>query len=232
MGAGSLNLYIDQGSTFNLQLSMFNYLHEPVDMWSTEDELPLWIVRAYIRQRYSSDEVAVRLTVGNGNIEFQPNEDTGIFTITLGSDDTDLLDFRSGVWDLEMVPVVPALCDEIEVPGDIASIMYDTTAKTLTAVAKDVEGVPTYPEGLFENWSANDIILLNDAAPTPDVIEYHDLSSVTEDDNARKVLTMKKAPSTSGSTQSAKLTQLYLDETAVIRLAEGIVIVSPAATKD
>lgn len=102
MSAGTLNLTIEQGSTWEYALKWCeydennppNYEGDPIDLTS-------YTARAQIRKRKSSDTVQIEMTTENGRIVLGGVE--GTITLYLTAEDTAGLNFNTGKWDLELV---------------------------------------------------------------------------------------------------------------------------------
>jgi hypothetical protein len=94
MAAGVLNIYVEQGATWQRQVA-----------WTQENGDPINIVgysaRMMIRERYRSDEPIVSLDSdpGGGIVITAPN----LLDITMTAAQTALIDFGAGVYDLELV---------------------------------------------------------------------------------------------------------------------------------
>lgn len=94
-----LNLTIYQGATFCRPIT-----------WSTQEaggpespvDLTGYEVRMHIRERLDSPEVLLELTTDNGRIVIT-DATAGAFELRLTAEETEALDWRTGVYDLEMV---------------------------------------------------------------------------------------------------------------------------------
>jgi hypothetical protein len=93
MSAGKYNFEIEAGATFTRTITYKDSTDTPIDLNGSS-------VRMQIRDNYSSTEAAVSLSTPSSGIVFTGN--TGEFTITITATQTESIDFRQGVYDIEI----------------------------------------------------------------------------------------------------------------------------------
>lgn len=94
MAAGSYNITIEQGATFSLVVTWEDSAGSAVDLTGRT-------ARMQIRDRVAATDTLIELTTENGRIAL--GGAAGTITLTITAADTAALDFRSGVYDLEIV---------------------------------------------------------------------------------------------------------------------------------
>lgn len=93
MPAQTLNLTIEQGATFTKTLVWKDSNGDPIDLSG-------YTARMQIRRTITSCDVLVDATTENGKITLTPEE--GKIDIRLEAAETEALDFREAVYDLEL----------------------------------------------------------------------------------------------------------------------------------
>jgi hypothetical protein len=93
MSAGKYNFEIEAGATFTRTITYKDSADTAIDLTGAE-------VRMQIKDNYSSTEAAVSLSTPSSGIVFTGN--TGEFTITITATQTESIDFRQGVYDIEI----------------------------------------------------------------------------------------------------------------------------------
>jgi hypothetical protein len=96
MEPAKIDLTIYQGSTFSQEFQW------KVGSPPTPVDLTGYSARMHIRQKINSPDPIIALTTENGRIVFK-DRTNGIFSLEISATDTALLNFRSAVYDLEMV---------------------------------------------------------------------------------------------------------------------------------
>ena len=101
MSAGTVNITIEQGATFQYVLTWKEYdSTNPPTYEGDPIDLSGYTARAQIRKRLKSEEVMIELTTENGRITL--GGALGTISLFIDAEDTEALNFNSGVWDLEM----------------------------------------------------------------------------------------------------------------------------------
>jgi hypothetical protein len=93
-----LDIEIKQGATFELSME---YTTGPTDEAQDPVDLTGCTARAHIRKTIASETPEIELTTENGRIAL--GGAAGTIELTIEADDTDALDFRTGMYDLELV---------------------------------------------------------------------------------------------------------------------------------
>lgn len=93
MTAGVYDITIEQGATFRLNLEWVDSNSDPVDLTG-------YTARMQVRRRYASTEAALNLTTENGGIVLGGAAGTILIEAAAGA--TDDIDFKIGVYDLEL----------------------------------------------------------------------------------------------------------------------------------
>lgn len=74
-------------------------------VWKDKNGVPVdltgYLVRMQVRQSASSDEILFEATTANGRFVLGP--DPGMFTLTLTAEQTSLIEWRRGKYDIELV---------------------------------------------------------------------------------------------------------------------------------
>jgi hypothetical protein len=96
--ASRLDIEIQQGATFELTLS---YTAGDTDDDQEPVDLTGCMARMHIRKTLASEDPEIELTTENGRIAL--GGVAGTVALTIEAEDTDALDFRTGVYDLELV---------------------------------------------------------------------------------------------------------------------------------
>lgn len=236
MSSGDVNLVIDQGAVFKKKILWQNAIGVDQDLWDATNEIPTYILRMYIRRNYSTAP-AVRLTIGRGNVWFYPQR--GYIQLDIPATETDDLDFRSAVWDLEAVPV---LSDEVTVVDRGSE--YKDVSSVNTTLTFDFTG---YSNSNISDWTAGDIIYALDdtdgeTATHPDTGTGLDVGNGAKDDNNLyfevssvdgDVVEMRRSFPTAYSVgKDYKFTRLALDEDNVRRLLSGRIAIKRESTHD
>ena len=94
--AGRLSIVIEQGTTFNPVLTYTDNAEPPVPI-----DLTGYTARMQIRLKRTSPDFIHELTTENGGITL--GGALGTITLLITSDDTTLFDFKSAVYDLELI---------------------------------------------------------------------------------------------------------------------------------
>ena len=105
MSAGTLDITIEQGATWELALKWCLY---DADNAPTYEGAPIdltdYTARAQIRKKKRSEDTELVMSTENGMIVL--GGALGLIQIHVTAEDTAALDFSTGVWDLEMVNTV------------------------------------------------------------------------------------------------------------------------------
>jgi len=94
VGAATYHLKIEQGSTFNVDITYKDENGDPVDLRGYD-------ARMQLRRRIDDENPTLELTTGNGRL-ILGGED-GTVQINVNATDTEGLDATEGVYDLELV---------------------------------------------------------------------------------------------------------------------------------
>jgi len=94
MSAGKYNTEIEKGATFKRTITYKDGTDTPVDLFGAS-------IRMQIRDNYTSETAAISIDTSSGGISIDEPEN-GIFTIELTPAETESLDFRQGVYDIEI----------------------------------------------------------------------------------------------------------------------------------
>jgi hypothetical protein len=93
MAAGTLDLFIEQGSTFSYTLTLTDNVGAPLDLTG-------YTARMQIRQAVQAPNALISLTTENGRISITPL--TGVIELSIEAEATATLNFQNGVYDLEI----------------------------------------------------------------------------------------------------------------------------------
>ena len=94
MSAGKLNIFIEQGATFEYVLTLTDETNNPINLTSYK-------ARMQIRRTVQSRDFLIELTTENGRIVISPV--IGSITLSISASDTANLSFTQAVYDLEIV---------------------------------------------------------------------------------------------------------------------------------
>jgi hypothetical protein len=97
MVAGKYKMLIEQGATFSLPLH--------IDDDGVDRDLSGYTARLEIKETIDDADPLLTMTTENGRIIIAPDQvaNTGDLTLFIAAADTELLDFTTGVYDLELV---------------------------------------------------------------------------------------------------------------------------------
>jgi hypothetical protein len=93
MAAGTLDLFVEQGSTFSYTLTLNDDQGNPIDLTG-------YTARMQLRRTINAPDVLITLTTSNGRIAITPL--TGVIVLTIEAAATASLSFQSAVYDLEI----------------------------------------------------------------------------------------------------------------------------------
>jgi hypothetical protein len=93
MAAGTLDLFVEQGSTFNYTLTLTDNVGAPIDLTGYK-------ARMQMRRAVQAQGSLITLTTENGRIAITPL--TGVIVLTIEAEATAQLNFQTAVYDLEI----------------------------------------------------------------------------------------------------------------------------------
>ena len=101
MPAGTLNVTIEQGATWEYAMTWSEYDAENSPTYAGDPiDLSIYSARAHIRRRKSATDYLLAMTTENGMITL--GGALGTISFHVPAEDTAALSFATGVWDLEL----------------------------------------------------------------------------------------------------------------------------------